>query len=134
MQSNSNCEIKNGLDYENGGSVRIENHKEVRKWLFNPARRPKKWAKISIALFGFNKEAFKLMWGRQTFCWTGGSEGRRFWVWVHDLGSCQLIAMTSSVKGTSYEFIPNPGFTDKKVGDDVITFLKKIVEELNEHA
>lgn len=49
-----------------------------------------------------HRKHFKAIWGRQSCTWSGDF---RFWIWRHELKTCDLYVLSAREKGTSYEVV-----------------------------
>lgn len=85
--------IKSVKDYESICPWPIENIPPVFKWLLDSFRE-------NQTLLQYNKDNFKQLWGRQTFCYT---TYRRFWCWVRPIDNFEIVVMTHCDKGTVFE-------------------------------
>lgn len=104
-------------EYEQSGAIPIES-------LMWPHLCTNQLEYLKARIFGFNKDRFLKIWGRQDFCWTGGSENRRFHVWVFECDNCRLFVLTNSTKGTCYEYVLTGD--EDKAREEIIRILEMI--------
>lgn len=113
--------------YRAKGSCSIDSCIKVREWYDKSLEG---LDRINL-LFRYNHSAFKKIWGKPDAHWVGGSENRRFHIWLRPLGEGDtVIVFTHRAKGTVYE-VSGVGYDT--IGDyskDIIIFLEDTVQKL----